>query len=503
MPIVAKHEKYLGLATVAGRSKKELFTGIVDRIRKKLKGWKERVLSVAAREVLIKSVAQAQLSYAMTVFKVPEGVLDEVHSMIMAFWWGQKGTERRVSWLRREEMVCSKMEGGMGFRDLKGFNMALLAKQLWNLYQRPNSLIATILRAKYHKHVSILDARAGYNPSYMWRSLMSALDFLNSGLRWRIGNGDSVCIWGDKWVPSSPELFVPSAPRGLPVDSRVSALIDPITEQWDLSLLENCFPNELVRNILKIPLRGIQEPDRLIWSTSKNGSYSVLEGYRFWLKKFKEENGVNGFGEEVVWKKMWNMNIAPKIKQFIWRFAREVLPTGDHISEKSQRHGDKCPFCDLRETQIHLFGDCQWTSRIWRTSEVADCFNYQPVQDCYGWFKQVMEKVDEETLESWSVMLWYLWKERNAQLFNGQKLAEEEIVIRAKYYLQDYKANQAKRREEPEVRVEKAWQPPLLGEYKINTDAGFGQAGGVTLGVVIRGEQGKFTLAAAKRLEGD
>ncbi|CAL1396799.1 unnamed protein product [Linum trigynum] len=57
MERVDKHQKYSGLATVAGRSKKELFTEALDRLRKRLKGWKERTLSVAAREVLIKSVA--------------------------------------------------------------------------------------------------------------------------------------------------------------------------------------------------------------------------------------------------------------------------------------------------------------------------------------------------------------------------------------------------------------------------------------------------------------
>ncbi|CAL1408857.1 unnamed protein product [Linum trigynum] len=127
MKTVEKHDKYLGLATVAGRPKKELFSTIKERVRKKLSGWKERNMSAAAREVLIKSVAQAQLTYAMSVFRVLEGVIDEVHGMIMRFWWGQKGTEKRIPWLAREKLVCPKAEGGIGFRDLRGFNTALLA----------------------------------------------------------------------------------------------------------------------------------------------------------------------------------------------------------------------------------------------------------------------------------------------------------------------------------------------------------------------------------------
>ncbi|CAL1383295.1 unnamed protein product [Linum trigynum] len=99
MTLIEKYEKYLGLATMAGRSKNELFTGILDRIRKKLKVWKEKTLSAAAREVLIKSVAQAQLTYVMSVFKVPDGVIDEAHNLITNFWWGHRGTERRAHWV--------------------------------------------------------------------------------------------------------------------------------------------------------------------------------------------------------------------------------------------------------------------------------------------------------------------------------------------------------------------------------------------------------------------
>ncbi|CAL1389645.1 unnamed protein product [Linum trigynum] len=167
MKVVEKHNKYLGLGTVAGRSKKELFGDIVERIKKKLKGWKEKTLSVAAREVLIRSVAEAQLNYAMSVFRVPEGVIDEVQSLITRFWWGQRGEERKAHWINRDRLVMPKEMGGMGLRELRGLNTAFLAKQLWGLLNQPESLIARILRAKYHKNDSILNAELGYRPSFV------------------------------------------------------------------------------------------------------------------------------------------------------------------------------------------------------------------------------------------------------------------------------------------------------------------------------------------------
>ncbi|KAL0434037.1 UNVERIFIED_CONTAM: hypothetical protein Slati_2738000 [Sesamum latifolium] len=63
--VVAKHEKYLGLPTVVGRSKKELFEGIKDRIWKKLHSWSSKQLSQAGRSVLLKSIIHMIPTYVI------------------------------------------------------------------------------------------------------------------------------------------------------------------------------------------------------------------------------------------------------------------------------------------------------------------------------------------------------------------------------------------------------------------------------------------------------
>ncbi|CAI0468115.1 unnamed protein product [Linum tenue] len=130
----------------------------------------------------------------MSVFRIPDGIIDDIHSLMANYWWGQKGTERRIHWRKWENLCRPKEDGGMGFRDLKIFNKAMLAKQLWNIHIRPTSLVARLLKAKYHPRTSILEAKLGWRPSYVWRSLMGALDLLNFGSRWRIGSGEEVRI---------------------------------------------------------------------------------------------------------------------------------------------------------------------------------------------------------------------------------------------------------------------------------------------------------------------
>ncbi|CAI0476636.1 unnamed protein product, partial [Linum tenue] len=173
---------------------------------------------------------------------------------ITNFYWGQKGSERGIHWVNHEELTCPKDEGGLGFCNLYGFNTALLARQLWSIHQRPSSLIARIFEAKYHKKRSILDANVGHRPSYIGRSLMSAQELLNEGISWRIGNGASVNVWGDKWFPDGNPSYVMYVPMGLPVDARVRVLISLESDQWDDVVIDACFPCDIAEQIKQIPL---------------------------------------------------------------------------------------------------------------------------------------------------------------------------------------------------------------------------------------------------------
>ena len=144
-----KFEKYLGLPLILGRKKKQAFHEIKDRIWRCLQGWKEKLLSQAGKEVLIKVVIQEIPTYAMSCFQFPAGLCAEISSMATAFWWGQRDGGRKIHWLSKAKLIKPKCEGGIGFHDLQLFNKALLAQQGWRLLQHPQSLVHRFLKAKY------------------------------------------------------------------------------------------------------------------------------------------------------------------------------------------------------------------------------------------------------------------------------------------------------------------------------------------------------------------
>ena len=163
-------------------------------------------MSSTGKEVLMKAVAQATPTYTMSCFKLPNSLCKELSSLISKFWWGQKSYEQKIFWVSWDKLCKSKDAGGMGFRDLKAFNLALLAKQGWRLLQNTNSLFHHVFQAKYFASRSFLEAQLSKRPSFAWQSIMVAKSMVEDGIRWSIGNGDKVRIWNDKWIPN-PETY--------------------------------------------------------------------------------------------------------------------------------------------------------------------------------------------------------------------------------------------------------------------------------------------------------
>lgn len=96
---VEHHSRYLGLPVVFGRSKRDIFSFVQERVWKKLKGWKEKCLSRAGKEILIKVVAQAIPNYIMSCYKLPEGCCNELEAMLSKFWWGTTDENRKLHWM--------------------------------------------------------------------------------------------------------------------------------------------------------------------------------------------------------------------------------------------------------------------------------------------------------------------------------------------------------------------------------------------------------------------
>ncbi|XP_056687711.1 uncharacterized mitochondrial protein AtMg00310-like [Spinacia oleracea] len=192
-----KHSKYLGIPTIIGRSKKVIFGALLDRIWKKLRGWKEKILSRAEKEILLKSVIQAIPTYLMGVYKLSAAMINDIQSAMSRFFWGSDEGKRRLHWRNWKSMCEPKCAGGMGFEDLSVFNDAFLGKQAWRLVKGEESLLGRVMKAKYYPNCTFLDSSLGYCCSYPWKSVWCSKALILEVMIWRVGNGAHIRIRED------------------------------------------------------------------------------------------------------------------------------------------------------------------------------------------------------------------------------------------------------------------------------------------------------------------
>ena len=114
----------------------------------------------------------------------------------------------------------------MGFKLLKEFNLALLARQGWKLQTETNSLAYKVLKAKYFPDCEFVEATVERRPSYLWRSIMAAQHIVRSGARWQVGNGQKIRVWSNKWLPIPSTFKVISPPKLLGCEALASDLIN-------------------------------------------------------------------------------------------------------------------------------------------------------------------------------------------------------------------------------------------------------------------------------------
>ena len=204
----------------------------------------------------------------------------------------------------------------MGFRDIHAFNLAILAKQARQLIQGSHSLIYRVYKAHYFPTCSFIEAELGYNPSFVWQSLLETRDLIQAATSWKVGDGRSIKIDDHRWLPHPPQ-FRPDADKNM----RVCDLFNPDTRQWHSQILLNTLMPTTVMDIQFINLGTTNSRDKLIWKENKKGVFSVKTAYRvaIRLKQLEQVEHSLARVDKKLWNRIWQLHIPPKVKNFVWR----------------------------------------------------------------------------------------------------------------------------------------------------------------------------------------
>ena len=119
---------------------------------------------------------------------------------------------------------------------------------------------------------------------------MALLHVLKSGYCWKVGNGFSIKVLRDRWIPNHPtNSIIHSANDGME-DLLVSDLIDQDLHWWRSDYIINLFQREDAEAICKIPLSRRYVVDSIVWVHNKSGRFTVKSGYKVAEEILRETN---------------------------------------------------------------------------------------------------------------------------------------------------------------------------------------------------------------------
>uniref|UniRef100_A0A2N9HZK5 Reverse transcriptase domain-containing protein n=1 Tax=Fagus sylvatica TaxID=28930 RepID=A0A2N9HZK5_FAGSY len=462
VPIIRQYEKYLGLPSFVGRNRAASFTQIKERVWQKLKGWKEKLLSQAGREILIKAVAQAIPTYSMSCFKLPAKLCNELEAMVRRFWWSNNPEHRKIHWVAWRKLCQPKYKGGMGFRDIRKFNDALLAKQVWRLLHDTSSLFYRVFKAKFFPHGSILDCPTTTRGSYAWQSILKARDVILKGAVWRVGNGQSINIWDQRWLLESHHRKIITPSPTILRHCTVDQLIIKPQMTWDNSLIDSLFSPYDAEAIKQIPLSNHYHADKIIWPCNTNGEYTVRSGYRFLVDE--EDKNLPGSSMpnplQDIWKSIWSLKIPRKCQLFAWKASREVLPTKLNLQKRQIPVGTTCEICGEKdEDAIHALWSCKHLQSVWSNER------------------------------------------RNKLRLNQEVDSINHVGLQAKSYLEEYMRENEPSNPKPQPALAVRWIPSRKHRYKVNYDgAVFKETNAAGIGVIVRDSSGLVMASLSQKV---
>uniref|UniRef100_A0A2N9EFE5 Reverse transcriptase domain-containing protein n=1 Tax=Fagus sylvatica TaxID=28930 RepID=A0A2N9EFE5_FAGSY len=378
---------YLGLPLGAKFKSKAIWDPILEKMERKLAGWKRMYLSKGGRLTLIKSTLSSLPTYFLSLFPIPVAVASRIDKIQRDFLWGGMGEGKKfhlVNWAQ----VCQPVHlGGLGIRNLRIFNKALLGKWLWRFGNEREALWRLAIVAKYgDQHGGWSSGELlGPNGVSLWRNIRKEWATFSRFLSFEIGDGATVRFWTDRCRP---------------------------IQDWEEESLSS-FLDLLYSSSVKG--YGL---DRVCWYGSQEKGFQVKSFYNAMLPQTAAVGP---------WKNIWKPKVPTRVAFFVWTAALDRILTTDNLRRRRVIIMDWCCMCKNNgESSSHLLLHCPMAWDLWNF--ILSLFGLQwvmprDVRDLLAcwWAGRGRSKIKE----LWNLIphgvFWCIWWERNSRSFEGKE----------------------------------------------------------------------------------
>ena len=192
---------YLGLPLGGNPKTIGFWDPVVERISRRLDGWKKAYLSLGGRITLIQSCLSHIPSYFLSLFKIPVSIASKIEKMQRDFLWSGAGEGKRDHLIRWEVVSRPREMGGLGFGKTSMRNSALLGKWLWRFPRERSGLWHKVIASIYGTHPNGWDANMVVRWSHRcpWKAIAQVFQEFSPFVRLVVGNGERIRFWEDLW----------------------------------------------------------------------------------------------------------------------------------------------------------------------------------------------------------------------------------------------------------------------------------------------------------------
>ncbi|PNY13834.1 cysteine-rich receptor-like protein kinase [Trifolium pratense] len=354
---------YLGLPIGGNPRRHSLWIPLLEKIRKRLSGWKSRFLSMGGRLVLLKSVLSSLSVYFLSFFKAPAGIIRSIESLFKSFLWGGSEDIRKINWVKWDKVCLDRDGGGLGVRRIREFNLSLLGKWSWRLLTDKDGLWFKVLVAKY----GMTDGRisgGGRQASLWWKDLCDVRDGVGLSIgRWfennisrKVGNGEETLFWKDRWLEGGSLSIHFNRLFELAIDKNIT-VADMYRRGWVVGGNGWRWRRHLFAWEEDLVLECCVVLENLFLQVD------VLECCVYHLLTHLVPIMMTAH-KDVIWNK-----VAPlKVSLFAWRLLNNRLPSKDNLTRRGMHLEDSALClggCGVAETIDHLIIGCEMSSSLW------------------------------------------------------------------------------------------------------------------------------------------